>query len=198
MTFNPSVPLNSDSPSIFPAQNQTNMSRLYTIVDADHQFNLATDTNDGYHKIIHMTIQAPGGGVTSTGQSYAKTSAGRVHQFYMDDTGAQYQITPTMPIRAAVNFSSSGSRRGYYNVSSVTKHADGDYTVNFATPLPDTNYIVQVTGMRDSKLIITGCVEGNATYSNSVTVNSVRVNFYGAAGDLRAIIMGNVTVFSVT
>ena len=198
MTFNPSVPLNSDSPSIFPAQNQTNMSRLQTIIGADHQLNLTAAANDGYHNIVHLTQQAPAGVLAATGRFFAKSSASRIHAFYMDDTGAEYQMSPTMPIRAAVNFSESGSRRSFYNVSSVTKNGDGDYTVNFTTALPNTDYIVHVTGMRNTNAVIIGCVEGNATYSNSVTINSVRVNFYGAAGDLRAIIMGNVTIFSAT
>jgi hypothetical protein len=43
--------------------------------------------------------------------------------------------------RAWVNFSGvSGSIRASGNVSSVTKNGNGDYTVNFATALPDTNY----------------------------------------------------------
>ncbi len=35
----------------------------------------------------------------------------------------------------------SGSILASYNVSSVTRNGTGDYTVFFATPMPDTNYI---------------------------------------------------------
>ncbi len=206
MSFNAAVPLNSDSPAIFPSQNQTNMARLQTIISSDHQFNLTADPNDGYHNVIHMTQQAPSGALPGAGRSYAKTSAGRIHQFYMDDTGANYQITPTMPIRAAVNFNGTGPIgvlnplliRSAYNVSQVNKIAVGDYVVSFATPMPNTNYIVQTNGMRNSNNPINGCVKGNATYTNAVTLVDIRVIFFDSNGNNTDTFMGNVTIFSVT
>jgi len=203
MSFNPAIPLNSDSPSIFPAQSQTNYSRLQTLLGADHQFNLTAAANDGYHNLIHMTVQAPSGVLATTGRSYVKLSAARIHQFYMDDTGAEYQITPTLPIRASVNFNGTGAVgaqviRSQYNVTSVVKTTNGAYTVNFTTPMPDANYMVQITGMRDTNLSIMGFVTGNATYSNSVTTTSVKISFNDDAGALKDALMGNVTIFSVT
>jgi hypothetical protein len=47
--------------------------------------------------------------------------------------------------KAWVNFNgttSPGTIRSSYNVSSVTKNATGDYTVNFATAMADANYSV--------------------------------------------------------
>lgn len=209
MSFNASVPLNSDSPSIFPAQNQTNMARLQTLLGADHQFNLAAAANDGYHNLIHMTQQAPAGALAATGRGYAKSSAGRIHQFYMDDTGAEYQITPTMPIRASINFDGTGavgiipltSIRSQYNVNKVEKLATGDYKITFTTAMPDTNYIVQVTGMRNSNDAVFGCIKGNATYTNAVTTTDVRFIFYNYVPNTVQtpvdVLMANVTIFSV-
>ncbi len=147
-----------------------------------------------------MTLQAPTGALPSTGRFYSKTSAGRVHAFYMDSSAGEYQVTPTMPIRAAVNFDSTGAIRGTaYNVSSVTKNGTGDYTVNFTTAMPDENYVVQVTGMRSSSdEVSTGCVRGTATYGNAVKVGSVDVTFFGSSDSLRDITAGFVTIFSVT
>jgi hypothetical protein len=42
-------------------------------------------------------------------------------------------------------FTTSGIRSSY-NVSSVTKNATGDYTVNFATPMADANYSISGLG----------------------------------------------------
>jgi hypothetical protein len=44
--------------------------------------------------------------------------------------------------RAWVNFNGTGTVaiRASYNVSSITDNGTGDYTVNFATALADTNY----------------------------------------------------------
>lgn len=204
MTFNASVPLNSASPSVFPGQNQTNMARLQTLLGADHQFNLSAAADDGYHNVIHMTQQAPSGALAATGRGYVKSSASRIHQFYMDDTGAEYQITPTMPIRASVNFNGTGAVgaqtiRSQFNVASVTKTASGTYTITFTTAMPDANYIVQVTGMRnDSTKIAIGGVLGAASYSSSVSTASVKVVFYGQNTSGNDVLMGNVTIFSVT
>jgi hypothetical protein len=111
MTFDASVPLNSDSPAIFPAQNQTNMSRLQTIVGADHQFNLSAAANDGYHNLIHLTQQAPAGALAATGRLYVKTYGGSVHLFYMSDLGNEYQITPDY-VNSTMKISSSASIAG--------------------------------------------------------------------------------------
>lgn len=201
MTFNSSIPLNSDPPGLFPAQNQTNMARLQTLVGADHQFNPTAAANDGYHNLIHMTIQAPSGALASTGRRYVKTSAGRVHAFYMDDTGAEYQETPTMPIRAAVNFSGLGvvgvqTIRSAFNVTSVNKTSTGHYTITFTTPMPDANYIVQITGMRNSDVQALGYVQGNATYSNSVSTTTLKIQFLGGSSSTVDVLMGNVTILS--
>lgn len=36
--------------------------------------------------------------------------------------------------------------RAAFNVASVTRNAVGDYTINFATPMPNTNYVAVCTG----------------------------------------------------
>lgn len=203
MTFDPLIPLSSDSPSIFPAQSQGNFTRLQTIVGADHQFNLSAAANDGYHNLVHLTQQAPAGALASTGRLYAKSSASRIHQFYMDDTGAEYQMSPSMPIRAAVNFDGTivgipQMIRSGYNVTSVSKTATGTYTITFTTAMPNTDYIVQVTGMRIGPGDVTqGSVLGNS-YNTSVKTGSVKVLFATSAGTAVDVIMGNVTIFSVT
>src|ERR1700743_2456561 len=107
MTFNASVPLNSDSPSLFPTQNQTNMTRLQTLLGADHQFNLSAAADDGYHNLIHLTQPAPSGALAATGRLYSKSSSG-INLFYMNEAGQEYQVTPSMPIRASVNFDGTG------------------------------------------------------------------------------------------
>lgn len=205
MNFSASVPLNSDSPGIFPAQNQTNMARLQTIISADHQFNLAATANDGYHNLIHMTLQAPSGALASTGRSYVKNSAGRVHEFYMDNTGAEYQITPTMPIRAAVNFT-VGAGPGFaitinsqYNVSGVVRDSVGAYTVSFTTAMPNVNYIPQINGMRAVASAPVICsVLGAASYATSIDVGFLKIVFSSLTAGNVDPLMGSVTIFSVT
>ena len=55
-------------------------------------------------------------------------------------------------VRAWVNFNGTGTVaiRDHGNVSSITDNGTGDYTVNFATALPDTNYCVVGSGISAS------------------------------------------------
>jgi len=73
--------------------------------------------------------------------------------------------------KAWVNFdgtTSPGTIRSSYNVSSITKNATGDYTVNFATPMADANYALFVTPQSNS-------TTANAVYTVSYNVNSARI-----------------------
>lgn len=204
MTFNAAVPLNSDSPAIFPAQNQTNMARLQTIVGADHQFNLSAAADDGYHNVVHLTQQSPTGVLAATGRLYANSVSGRVNLWYMDDQAAQSLVTPTMPTRAAVNFNGTSgvgaqTIRSQMNVNTVMKTGTGSYTINFTGFIPDANYMVAVTGMRTgSNNPVMGTVASNNTYGNSVTTSLVKVQFFSDSGSLVDVLMGNVIVRSAT
>jgi len=55
-------------------------------------------------------------------------------------------------VRAWVNFNGTGTVaiRDQGNVSSITDNGTGDYTINFATALPDTNYCVVGSGISAS------------------------------------------------
>ena len=55
---------------------------------------------------------------------------------------------PIFACRAWVNFNGMGTVaiRASGNVSSITDNGTGDYTINFATAMQDTNYILVGTG----------------------------------------------------
>jgi len=55
---------------------------------------------------------------------------------------------PLYACRAWVNFNGTGTVaiRASGNVSSITDNGTGDYTVNFATAMPDANYSFQANG----------------------------------------------------
>ncbi len=121
MTFNALIPLASDSPGLFPAQCQTNWSRLQTIISADHQFNLSAATNDGYHTLIRLIPQAPSGVLLGTGRLYSKSALGQINLHYMDDAGTEYLMTPpwalsTQKIAGSISLA-SGASTNALNVS---------------------------------------------------------------------------------
>ena len=59
---------------------------------------------------------------------------------------------PVYACRAWVNFDGEGTVaiRASGNVSSITDNGTGNYTVNFATAMPDANYYVGESGARNS------------------------------------------------
>ena len=74
---------------------------------------------------------------------------------------------PSYSARAWVNFNGTGTVKinGSGNVSSITDNGTGDYTVNFSTAMPNTNYAA--THACDSIAAF--------TYERSRTVSSIRV-----------------------
>ena len=200
MTYNPSVPNAAQSPGLFPPQNSTNFARLKTIINADHVFNDTAQATDGVHRQVTMIARAqpvalPAG---TNAILYTKIDSLGASQLNFWNGALNFQITPQVSIRACVNFNEAGGIRSQFNVSSVTKNGTGDYTVIFTTPMPDTNYIVQVTGQRkDTGECANGCIYGDNSFSAVATVNSVHVLFFGSTNALRAITAGCVTVMSV-
>ena len=93
-----------------------------------------------------------------------------------ESTLTQFNASGSAPVyacRAWVNFNGTGTVaiRASGNVSSITDHATGDYTVNFTTAMPDINYTTNCT-----------CIDVNfggvmCIYSdtNSYTTSSVRL-----------------------
>lgn len=97
MTFNAGIPNASQSPGLFPAQNQTNMTRLKAIIGADHQFNDTTvpDT-DGVHKQVTYINRATPGTLPANTNSilYAKEDANGASQLYFYNGATDTAITP--------------------------------------------------------------------------------------------------------
>jgi hypothetical protein len=54
--------------------------------------------------------------------------------------------------RAWVNFNGTGTVaiRASFNVSSITDNGTGDYTVNLATAMPDSNFASVITGIQST------------------------------------------------
>ena len=92
---------------------------------------------------------------------------------------------PVYACRAWVNFNGTGTVaiRASGNVSSITDNGTGDYTVNFATAMPDANYS-PVFGAQADQIAATanGNVYGEITrFSNALSASSARVG-WGVGG----------------
>jgi hypothetical protein len=103
---------------------------------------------------------------------------------------------PIYACRAWVNFNGTGTVaiRASGNVSSITDNGTGNYTVNFATAMPDANYAVigSVNTISGSVGIFTSVI--NSTDFDKTTT-SVRVNSFNQAGSLFDTNSTNVAIF---
>lgn len=92
------------------------------------------------------------GALSSVFSSAAENSAGLVENKSVDPLGIReaFNATGSAPVyacRAWVNFNGNGTIaiRASGNVTSITDNGPGAYTVNFTTPLPDTNFSAVVS-----------------------------------------------------
>ena len=98
-----------------------------------------------------MTITINGTGTITGAATLATTVASPTFTTPNIDSAQFATVSGTAPIypcRAWVNFNgdSTVAIRASGNVSSITDNGTGDYTVNFTTAMPDSNYSVGSMG----------------------------------------------------
>jgi len=109
----------------------------------------------------------------SNGTKVAEVSAAGV----LSANSGYGSVAPVYGVRAWVSFNGTGTVaiRGSANVSSITDNGTGDYTLNFTTNMPDTNYAATLT-TTDTNAAGTNLVAG---LINVKATSSVRVwTFY--------------------
>ena len=140
------------------------------------------DTNTGIFFSAADTIDFAEGG-TATGQF---DSSGN----FLFNSGYG-SVAKAYGCRAWVNFNGTGTPaiRASGNVSSITDNGTGDYTVNFTTAMPDTNYsighIIGDTGGSGQALLTP------FTYA----VGSIRIQIFNVAGAAADRNVVNVSIF---
>ena len=116
-------------------------------------------------------------GFSTNNTEQARITAAGLFQF----NSGYGSVATAYGCRAWVNFNGSGTVaiRASGNVSSITDNGTGDYTVNFATAMPDANYASASIGYH-----VTGVTEGpvDAYYTVPQTTTSIRIQFRGNAG----------------
>lgn len=98
----------------------------------------------------------------------------------LQDVAGTGQPAMSGAAKAWVNFNGTGTVaiRASFNVSSITDTSTGDYTINFTTAMPDTNYAVLIGGQIDAQ------TTGNADtlvgsvrrLTGAMTTTGVRIN----------------------
>jgi hypothetical protein len=85
---------------------------------------------------------------------------------------------------AWVNFAgASGTRNSSYNVSSVTRNAAGDYTLNFANAMSDANYATVATTNQNAAGNTQNFSIGYPDNNSSITYSTTQVRLAVHAGN---------------
>ena len=98
---------------------------------------------------------------------------------------------PSYTCRAWVNFNGTGTVaiRASGNVSSITDNGTGNYTVNFTTAMPNTDFCVQLSSE------IGGGNGGFNGVTGTITTSAVTFVAYTQAGAVRDISLAYVSIF---
>ncbi len=134
---------------------------------ADPFDNKTLQIKDGSSNVVFQvdkdTAAMSAGYESTVGTDYATT----LHRFWGARAWVNFNGTGTVAISAAGN------------VSSITDHAAGDYTINFATAMPDDDYCIVSTAAFTASTSL-----AFLAYELSRTVNGVRINTVNSSGAL--------------
>lgn len=96
MSFDATKPASNESPASFPAQAQTNWSRLETIISANHIFNAGADpATDGKHKFVVMPDQASAPTTAANEVALYSKAVSTVSQLFLRREGAGNEMQLT-------------------------------------------------------------------------------------------------------
>lgn len=141
-----------------------------------------------------MPITIDGNGII-TGASTLATTVANPTFTTPNINSAQFATVsgtaPIYPCRAWVNFNGTGTVaiRASGNVSSITDNGTGNYTVNFATAMPDANYCFQGTSNK-----IAGSFNCQVTVVGTPSVTTCQVLTQNDGNDSQA----DATIVSVS
>ena len=112
--------------------------------------------------------------------------------------GGQSGTAPIYAARAWVNFDGTTATPSTIaasgNVSSVTRNATGEHTINFTTAMPDTNYVTLGSTVSQSNQSSSTTVIGHSGQSTKTTTE-VQIGVRTLAGSLINVNQINVTIF---
>jgi len=164
---------NITTAGILTASNSTNVTTAPPIT-------FTGDTNTGIGHSSADTLDF----VTNSVSRARISSTGLQSSVVPDLSGSNTTLYNEYKCRAWVNFNgttaSPSTIRGSGNVSSITKNATGDYTINFLNAMPDGNYCIHGSSRPDSNTVGYGgnfmIGKHNVALGNDTLVGSVRVS----------------------
>ena len=145
-------------------------------------FMLISNASDGLH---FTSVNGTSFGYWQDNNTTATSivwSSGTAQAISVNSSGSIYAIYTEAFLPLTIN--GRNGIRSSYNVSSITFNGTGDYTVNFSTPMTDTNYLVLATTNASSTTSRAGRLApfANGTVETSIastyTASAVQVKSY--------------------
>lgn len=137
MTFDPNVPNGGQSPGQFPAQNNTNFTRLKTIINADHIFNDTGQTTDGFHRQCTLISRAQPSSLPTGSNSilYSWLDGSNQNQLRFYNGVNDYQVTPfaAAPVKVTGSVVLAGGATSA-SVYTIPTNTYGTIFVNYISP----------------------------------------------------------------
>jgi hypothetical protein len=142
-------------------------------------------TSDGFHKQVSLLNRATPANLTnavnaqnSNGIAYTQNDTAPTApnpQLHFYNGVNDWQITPSLPIRAYANFDGRitnglATINSSFNVTSVTRTATGFYTVVFPNNMPSLNYVFQINGSLAAGIFVGSLGPGVFVNNNMVLV----------------------------
>jgi hypothetical protein len=196
--------------SLGAATGTTTINNANTVVTGDLAVNGAdiTTTATGTATVFNTNATTLNvGGAATTLSIGATTGTASINNATFRFNSGYGSVATAYGCRAWCNFDGTLatpiSPRSSGNVSSITKHGTGSFTVSFSVSMPDINYSVQVTAMRNvgsGPAGVTqpiGIVTNDTVYGNSYNTPSVRIATIGGDASATAIdcLAVNVSIF---
>lgn len=183
MPYKTNAPNAAQSPALFPAEGVDNFTRLKAIITANHKFNDSAAVDDGYHQNIQMIPIAVPANNGTIGQAFCNSADATGQLWHKDRLNRVFQITPSIPIYAAANFSSQGGTlvvRWSFGLSTIVRQGAGDFSLVFSTPMANANYVVAGT---TQTLTGQGFLQAKAgSYSSNVGTTLVNIQTTAISG----------------
>lgn len=201
MTFDATKPDASQSPSLAPAQIQTNWSRVKTLVDADHQFNDTAATNDGFHnQVSFLNNNITSLPATKNAVMYSKNGDLGTGTNRDEVYSRNASLECPFALRAFVMFDGRATNgactlNSAFNVSGVSRTAEGLYTVTFSALLTD-KFVVSCVAQSGAanKIRVLQPLRG-AAYTTAQTTTTLNLQCYNAGENLRDFTSAHVLIF---
>src|SRR6516225_3709628 len=137
MTFSIIVPNATQSPGLFPAQNNTNFQRLKDIINNDHNFTDSTSLGQGIHKQCTMINRdTPVGLPAGNGILYSQADGVGASQLHWYNGASDVTLTPPIvnaPLKVTGSVVLAGNATSS-SVYTVPPNSQGTICVNYISP----------------------------------------------------------------